>query len=93
MSKRKLTFEQAMKQLEEITQQIEQGQIGLEESIARYEEGMSLIKLCKDILSKAELRIQTLPLGHDTDRDRIDGIEADLEDDPDAYENDDDEQE
>jgi len=60
MAKKKLTFEQALTQLEAIAEQIEQGKIGLEESIAKYEEGMRLVKQCRDILAKAETKIQKL---------------------------------
>jgi len=60
MAKKKLTFEEALKQLETIAEQIERGTIGLEESIDKYEEGMALVKQCRDILSKAELKIQHL---------------------------------
>jgi exodeoxyribonuclease VII small subunit len=60
MSKKKLSFEQALEQLETIAEQIEQGKIGLEESITKYEEGMGLVKQCRDILSKAEMKIQKL---------------------------------
>jgi len=60
MAKKKLTFEQALTQLETIAEQIEQGKIGLEESIDKYEEGMRLVKQCRDILSKAEMKIQKL---------------------------------
>ena len=60
MTKKKLSFEEALKQLETIAEQIERGQIGLEESIDKYEEGMALVKQCRDILSSAEHRIQEL---------------------------------
>ena len=60
MAKQKLTFEQALKQLETIAEQIERGQIGLEESITKYEEGMALVKQCRDILANAERKIQQL---------------------------------
>lgn len=60
MGKRKLTFEEALRQLETIAEQIEQGKIGLEESINQYERGMALVKQCRDILAKAEHRIQQL---------------------------------
>jgi len=60
MAKKKLNFEEALKQLETIAGQIERGTIGLEESIDKYEEGMALVKQCRDILSKAELKIQQL---------------------------------
>ena len=60
MAKKKRTFEEALAQLEEIAKQIEQGSIGLEDSIARYEEGMELVRYCRDILAQAELKIQKL---------------------------------
>ena len=65
MPEKKLTFEQALKQLEMIAEQIERGQIGLEESIAKYEEGMALVRQCREILAKAELKIQRLQQGTD----------------------------
>ena len=57
---KKPSFEEALKQLEEITARIERGEIGLEESITQYEKGMGLVKKCRDILNKAELKIQQL---------------------------------
>ncbi len=60
MAKKKATFEEALNQLETIAEQIEQGKIGLEESIDKYEEGMALVKHCRQILSKAENKIQQL---------------------------------
>ena len=60
MSKSEPTFEEAMKRLETIVQAIEQGKIGLEESIKQYEEGMALIRRCRGVLSDAELKIQHL---------------------------------
>lgn len=57
---KKPTFEEALKELEQITSQIESGEIGLEESIAKYEQGMKLVTKCRTILTKAEQRIQTL---------------------------------
>jgi len=58
--RKKPTFEESLKELEKITEQIESGEIGLEESIAKYEQGMKLVAKCRTILSKAEQRIQTL---------------------------------
>ena len=59
------TFEEALAKLEGIVEAIEQGKIGLEESIARYEEGMGLIQHCRKIISQAELKIQKLQAGAD----------------------------
>lgn len=60
MAKKKATFEEALSQLETIAEQIERGKIGLEESIDKYGEGMALVKHCRQILSKAENKIQQL---------------------------------
>ena len=60
---KKLTFEQAVGKLEKIVEQIESGETGLEESIARYEEGIKLIKQCRAILDAAEKKIQLLAKG------------------------------
>jgi len=60
MAKRRLTFEEALQQLETIAEQIEEGKIGLEESITKYEQGMALVKQCREILSAAEQKIQKL---------------------------------
>ncbi len=49
-----------MGRLEEIVDSIEQGKIGLEESIKQFEEGMSLIGQCRSVLAEAELKIQQL---------------------------------
>ncbi len=56
------TFEQALAKLEAIVQSIEQGKIGLQESIQQYEEGMKLIRQCRSILTEAEQKIQKLQL-------------------------------
>jgi exodeoxyribonuclease VII small subunit len=60
MAKKPLKFEQALSRLEEIVTAIEQGEIGLEESIERFEEGMELIRHCRGVLAEAEMKIQKL---------------------------------
>ncbi len=62
---KKTTFEQALGKLEQIVEQIESGEIGLEESIARYEEGTRLIKQCRGILDAAEKKIELLAKADD----------------------------
>ena len=56
----KLTFEQAIQQLKGIVDRIEQGEIPLQDSLEQYEKGMALIKHCRDILQKAEKRIEKI---------------------------------
>src|SRR5947209_12865564 len=55
-----LTFEQALTELEGIVRALEDGQTGLEESLARYEQGVGLLKRCYGQLRQAEQRIQLL---------------------------------
>lgn len=51
---KKLTFEQAMDQLEQIVERLEEGDVPLEEAISFYKEGMELSKLCHDKLKNVE---------------------------------------
>jgi exodeoxyribonuclease VII small subunit len=55
-----LTFEQALAELERIVRELENGQIGLEESLASYEKGIGLLKRCYGQLQQAEQRIVLL---------------------------------
>ncbi|KPK76331.1 MAG: hypothetical protein AMJ79_06925 [Phycisphaerae bacterium SM23_30] len=57
---KKRTFEEALAELEEIVSDVEAGEIGLEESIDKYEAGMRLIKHCRAILERAEKRIEVI---------------------------------
>ena len=56
----KMSFEEAIKELGGIVQDIEQGEIPLQDSLAQYEKGMALIKHCKGILQKAEKQIEKI---------------------------------
>ena len=53
-------FEQAMKRLEAIVEQMESGELSLEDLIVRYEEGMKLVKVCQERLVSAEQRIEII---------------------------------
>src|SRR5438270_14011801 len=55
-----LTFEEALAELEGIVRGLEDGQTGLEESLARYEKGVGLLKRCYGQLCEAEQRIMLL---------------------------------
>jgi exodeoxyribonuclease VII small subunit len=50
-------FEDALAELEQVVHDLEDGQTGLEESLARYERGVSLVKACYAQLRDAEQRI------------------------------------
>jgi exodeoxyribonuclease VII small subunit len=54
------SFEAALKQLEEIVQRLERGELPLEESLKLYEEGIRLSRLCHAKLEEAEGKIELL---------------------------------
>jgi len=54
------TFEQIYAKLEESVGKLEQGGLTLEQSIALYEEGMTLARRCQEMLDAAELKITKL---------------------------------
>lgn len=53
-------FEETIKKLETIANELEKGDLNLDESVAKFEEGMKLSKTCNDILENAEKRISIL---------------------------------
>ena len=54
------TFEESLAELEAIVRDLEDGQTGLEEALARYEQGVGLLKRCYTQLREAEQRILLL---------------------------------
>lgn len=55
-----LDFEQSMKRLETIVEELESGQLSLEDSITRYEEGIQLSRRLQKVLDESEKRIERL---------------------------------
>ena len=66
----KPSFEQSLDKLERIVHQLEEGEIGLAESLARYETGVKTLRRCYDLLERAERRIELLS-GVDADGNPI----------------------
>lgn len=62
-NKQDLTFELAMKTLEETVRKLEAGEMSLSESIEKYKESMQLVQFCRQQLDKAELEIEQLVEG------------------------------
>ncbi len=54
------TFEEALAELEQILADIEGGEVGLEESLVKYERGNYLIGHCRGVLNRAEKQIELL---------------------------------
>lgn len=55
-----INFETAMKQLEEIANELEKGNLSLDESVSKFEDGIKLSKKCNDFLDSAEKKITML---------------------------------
>jgi exodeoxyribonuclease VII small subunit len=55
-----LTFEAALIRLEEIVQQLDQGDLALEDALALFEEGSKLREFCETKLSEAEATVEEL---------------------------------
>lgn len=56
----KLNFEDKMKELEQIAQELENGELTLDESMKKFEAGMKISKECTQILDDAEKKITIL---------------------------------
>lgn len=55
-----IKFEKAMEKLEKIVDDLETGNIALEDALKKYEEGVKLSRLCRERLSQAEKKIEVL---------------------------------
>lgn len=60
MEEKELNFEEAMKQLEEIANQLEKNDLDLDKSVDLFEQGMNLSKKCNEMLQNAEKKITIL---------------------------------
>jgi exodeoxyribonuclease VII small subunit len=59
-AKSNANFEDTLSELETIVQQLEIGDLTLEESLTAFEHGVKLTKTCQDALNNAEQKVQTL---------------------------------
>ncbi len=60
MTEKKLDFEEALLQLEEIVQRLEGGNVPLEKAIELFQDGMKLSNLCSQKLEQVEKKIEIL---------------------------------
>lgn len=56
----KINFEEAMKELEDIANQLEKGDLTLDESVQKFEEGIKLSKKLNKVLEDSEKKINIL---------------------------------
>ena len=64
----KLSFEDALAQLEKIVSELESGKIKLDDAVASYEKATALKKLCETKLHEAQLKIEKIEI---TDNDKV----------------------
>jgi exodeoxyribonuclease VII small subunit len=64
-------YEAAFAELQKIVARLEEGSTSLEESLALFERGQQLAKLCSELLEKAELRIRELSVRAAAEPDEV----------------------
>ena len=72
-----MTFEQAMAELEAVVDQLDRGEVALDESIKLYERGALLKKRCEQKLKEAEEKVAAITLDEDGNPNgtaKIDGL-------------------
>ncbi len=72
-----MSFEEAMKELEAVVNQLDHGDVALDRSIALYERGAALKKRCEDELKRAEEKVAAITLdadGNATGTTPVEGI-------------------
>ncbi|MCL1833953.1 MAG: exodeoxyribonuclease VII small subunit [Leptospirales bacterium] len=81
----KTTFESALKELEDIADKLESGELGLDDSITEFEKGIKLAGYCRLKLEEAERKIEILQKGDDggvkSSRVAVKGDTGEIEDD------------
>ena len=74
----KKTFEDALDKLEDITKDLESGELSLEESLKHFEDGIKLAEYCNQKLNDAQKKVEILLKKDDTLTSvEFDGIEED----------------
>jgi len=56
----KKTFENALARLEQITEELEAGELSLEKSLDKFNEGIALVQFCNSSLEEAKSRVELL---------------------------------
>ena len=59
-AKKSVNLEKALAELEKLVEEMEQGNLSLEDSLKRFEKGIALTSDCQEALQKAELKVQEL---------------------------------
>ena len=62
----KMTFEEAMKELENLVDSLDKGDVSLDEAIAAYDRGSQLKDHCQKKLNEAKMKVETIQLSGDS---------------------------
>ena len=75
----KLNFEEAMKELEELVDSLDKGDVSLDEAIAAYDRGTQLKDYCQKKLHEAKMKVDTIqsPDNIDTIPEKLSPFESD----------------
>ena len=63
----KLTYEEALQELEKIVADLETGEGSLDDSLRLFERGQALARHCSELLQKAELKVRSLTAPEDAE--------------------------
>ena len=63
----KLTFEEAMKELEKLVDSLDKGDVSLDEAIAAYDRGSQLKDYCQKKLHEAKMKVETIQSSENND--------------------------
>jgi len=64
---KKLTFEEAMQELEKLVDSLDKGDVSLDEAIAAYDRGSQLKDYCQKMLHEAKMKIETIQTSNKID--------------------------
>lgn len=91
MAANEMTFEAALKKLEELVARMEAGELSLDESLKSFEEGVKLSRFCEKKLDEAEKKVEILMKDRDGRLKPVPFLPPDSEDAGDAEEPEEDE--
>ncbi len=65
MAEKEFSFEKSLAELQKLVEALENGNVGLDESLALFERGVELVRLCNKRIDEAEQRVLTVRVGED----------------------------
>ena len=57
---KQIHFEQSITELQDIVTQLEKGELSLDDSLKQFEKGISIARVCQEVLNQAEQKIEQL---------------------------------